>query len=172
MNQLHQDIKKANAQKLPTNYHLLLKELLCTRQLKIKFMLLAQYYKNYEEKKSWWSFRLTKIILLGWQAASTTVFIHHLHLTKMLQLWFNYANDTTLWLDCFPIMLHLFGIFMRREPHRSQTNTELDNSCYSSPGHTLHLSQSSDNATRLDYITGFSDSQFRKKNPNTFKGFV
>lgn len=54
MNQLHQDIiKKANAQKLPTNYHLLLKELLCTRQLKIQPMLLAQYYKTYEEKKSW-----------------------------------------------------------------------------------------------------------------------
>lgn len=61
MNQLHQDIiKKANAQKLPTNYHLLLKELLHTRQLKIKFVLLAKYYKKYEEKKTWWKFQINK----------------------------------------------------------------------------------------------------------------
>lgn len=61
MNQLHQDIiKKTNANKQPTNYHLLLEVLLCTRQLKIKPVLLTQYYQKYEERKNWRKFQINK----------------------------------------------------------------------------------------------------------------
>lgn len=121
MNQLHQDInRKANAQKLPTNFHLLLEELLCTRQFKIKFVLLSQYYKNMKRKRVGESFRLTKINLLGWQAASTTIFIHHLPSDKnnaiMIQLckWYHFMT----WLLSHHIVL-VWDFYEERTPQTS-----------------------------------------------------
>lgn len=85
------------------------------------------------------SFRLTKIILLGWQAASTTVFIHHLHLTKCC----NYDSIMQMILlydsTAFPSYCTCLGFFWGENPtDLRQTNTELGNSCYSTPAQDTH----------------------------------
>lgn len=135
MNQLHQDIiKKANAQKLPTNYHLLLKKLLCTRQLKIQSMLLAQYYKNYEEKKSWWKFQIKKNYSLRLTSCQYNCFCSPSPSDKnaaiMIQLckWYY-----------FPSYCTCLGFLWWESPtDLRQTNTELDNSCFSTPAQDTH----------------------------------
>lgn len=92
-----------------------------------------------------------------------------------MYLWFNYANDTALYLTAFPSYCTCLGFLFRENPiDLRQTNTELGNSCYSTPDQDIHSTSLKAVTMHLYWIRPLLIliSSLEKKNPNTFKGFA